>query len=207
MATPRKKKTEERILKAALSLFVRKGYNGTSVDEITRMAELTKGALYGHFSSKAQLVLRLIEDFKSQIVQKIIVATERENLSAVEKLHKITKLNAKFALENQSLCVLPTFLNHELNEHEIFKTALKDVYLEYRANIVKIIKQGQKENAIKKDLDPDLTALAFISFHDGVLHQWILNQDRINGKEFVKTFRKMVFQGLLSTSDDTSNNG
>lgn len=204
MVSPRKKKTEEKILKAALSLIVRKGYNGTSVDEITRMAELTKGALYGHFSSKAQLVLRLIEDFKTHIVQEIIVATEREKLSAVEKLHKITTLNARFALENQSLCVLPTFLNHELNEHEAFKTTLKEVYQEYRTNIVKIIKQGQKEGTFKKDLDPDLTALTFISFHDGVLHQWILNQDRIDGKEFVKTFRKMVFQGMLTNPGETS---
>jgi AcrR family transcriptional regulator len=204
MATPRKKKTEEKILKAALSLFVRKGYNGTSVDEITRMAELTKGALYGHFSSKAQLVLRLIKDFKSNIVQEIIAATERENLSAVEKLHKITSLKAQFALQNQSLCILPTLLTHELNEHEIFKTALKEVYLEYRANIAKIIEQGQREGAFEKDLDPDLTALSFTSFHDGVLHQWILNQDRIDGKEFLRTFRKMVFQGILSTSTDAS---
>ena len=56
MAQSRRQKTEQKILKAALSLIVRKGYNGTSIDEITKAAELTKGALYGHCESKAHLV-------------------------------------------------------------------------------------------------------------------------------------------------------
>jgi len=204
MTTPKKKKTEEKILKAALSLFVRKGYNGTSVDEITRAAQMTKGALYGHFDSKGSLVLRLIEEFKSRFVQEMIKISERDDLTSIEKIHTILSFNARLALENQPLCVLPTFLTFELKEHVTFETALKQLYSEYKSHLGKVIKQGQKEGAFKKELDPELVALVFLSLHDGVLYQWILNQDLIDGKEFVKTFRIIFFEGLLSTPAEAS---
>ena len=199
MSTAKKKKTEQKLLKAALSLFVRKGYNGTSVDEITRTAEVTKGALYGHFKSKADLVLKLIDEFKVRFVHEMIESTEREKLNALGKLHKILTYNARLVLEDQALCVLPTFMTFELKEHDKFEIALKNVYQEYKVYITKIIEQGQKEGDFKQDLDPELAALVFMSLHDGILHQWILNQEVVEGKEFVKTFRKIFFEGLQRT--------
>lgn len=202
MAQERRKITEKKILNAALTLFVRKGYNGTSIDEITRAAELTKGALYGHFESKAHLVLKLIDEFKVLFIDEMIKATNQENLSALDKIHKVMSFNAELAIKNQSMCVFPTFLTFELNDHEMFKGALKTVHLEYRANIVEIIKQGQREGSFKKDLDPDLTALAFISLHDGALLRWFLNKNIIDGKKFVQTFRTIFLQGIQTTTGD-----
>ncbi|HQO78132.1 MAG TPA: TetR/AcrR family transcriptional regulator [Thermodesulfobacteriota bacterium] len=199
MAKSRKDATREKILNVALALFVRKGYNGTSVDEITHTAELTKGALYGHFKSKAELLLTLIEEFRIRFIQEMINTTDRENIGALDKLHQIVSFNAQFAIENQSLCVLPTFLTFERKEHREFEIALKEVYQEYKNYIAKIIKQGQREGAFRKDLNPDLTAITFIGIHDGTLHQWLLNQDRIDGKQFVKTFRQVFFEGIQST--------
>jgi len=205
MQKERREKTEQKILKAALSLFVRKGYNGTSIDEITKAAELTKGALYGHFESKAHVVLRLIDEFKARFIKEMIDSVEQENLNAPGKLHRIISFNARLALENQSLCVLPTFLTFELKEHEKFEITLKQLYTEYRVYVSRIIKQGQKEGYFKKDLDPDLAALAFISLHDGTLHQWFLNQNLLEGKDFVKTFRNIFFGGIQNKQSDTSN--
>jgi AcrR family transcriptional regulator len=46
------KDTANRILIQAMRIFLEKGYHGTSVDDITQAAGLTKGALYWHFRSK-----------------------------------------------------------------------------------------------------------------------------------------------------------
>jgi hypothetical protein len=80
-----------------------------------------------------------------------------------------------------------------------FEIALKEVYQEYKNYIAKIIRQGQREGVFKKDLNLDLAATTFIALHDGTLHQWLLNQDRIDSKQFVKTFRKIFFEGLQNT--------
>jgi AcrR family transcriptional regulator len=52
MTNKRKIGSSERLLNAAVKLFVKKGYKGTSVAEITKDAGLTRGALYCHFETK-----------------------------------------------------------------------------------------------------------------------------------------------------------
>lgn len=49
-----------RLLEAALSLFARKGFHGTSIRDVAAAAGLTSAALYGHFESKEHLLAELI---------------------------------------------------------------------------------------------------------------------------------------------------
>lgn len=51
--------TRERILTAATELFVRKGYHGTGVQEISEAVGLGRGALYHHIGSKDQLLFEI----------------------------------------------------------------------------------------------------------------------------------------------------
>ena len=51
--------TRERILDAALELFVTQGYDGTSLRQIAEQLGVTKAALYYHFESKEDILLAL----------------------------------------------------------------------------------------------------------------------------------------------------
>src|ERR1700744_6366323 len=53
--------TRRAVLDAARSLFARKGYAQTSVDEIAAAARVTKGAVYHHFAGKEAL-FRAVHD-------------------------------------------------------------------------------------------------------------------------------------------------
>ena len=49
--------TRERLLRAAADVFAERGYDGTRVADIAAAAGLSNGALYAHFSSKAELLV------------------------------------------------------------------------------------------------------------------------------------------------------
>ncbi len=49
-------RTREKLLDAATELFKRKGIHATSLDEVAAHAGLTKGAIYGNFENKDELV-------------------------------------------------------------------------------------------------------------------------------------------------------
>ena len=196
----RSDETEKKIIQAALQIFVRRGYHATSVDAITRKIGLTKGALYSHFSSKGELLLRIIDEFKSRFIGGMRNAVEHYTGNALQKLHRVVSFNSKFALENHDLCVFLTFLTTELNADVDFEPALKGTYLEYRKFISEIIRQGIRQGLFKKDLDPDITALTFMALHDGVLHQWALNRNSLDGEDYVRTFREIFFYGLVKSS-------
>src|SRR5580698_9715037 len=53
--------TRERLLDEARRLFRERGYAATSLEQIAEAASVTKGAIYGHFSSKEDLLISAIE--------------------------------------------------------------------------------------------------------------------------------------------------
>lgn len=67
----------EQLLASAHRLFVDKGYRGTTMDDIARQANLTKGALYFHFRSKEEmleaLMARLIARFRKIVEERLPV--------------------------------------------------------------------------------------------------------------------------------------
>lgn len=52
--------TRERILDVAEKIILRKGFSGTSIDEILAEAEITKGGFFYHFEGKADLAKHLM---------------------------------------------------------------------------------------------------------------------------------------------------
>lgn len=56
-----KEMTRQRLLGEAQRLFRERGYAATSLEQIAEAADVTKGAIYGHFSSKEDLLLSAIE--------------------------------------------------------------------------------------------------------------------------------------------------
>ncbi len=53
--------TRQHLLDEARRLFRDQGYAATSLEQIAEAAEVTKGAIYGHFSTKEDLLLSAIE--------------------------------------------------------------------------------------------------------------------------------------------------
>ncbi len=58
--TPKGAQAREKILTAAKALVMRKGFAGTSVDDILRETGVSKGAFFHHFKSKADLANQLM---------------------------------------------------------------------------------------------------------------------------------------------------
>lgn len=188
--------TERKIIDAAIELFVRKGYHGTSINDVMHKVGLTKGAFYAHFTSKGDLLLRIIDEFKVRFIDEMIRTVTESEGNTIDKLYLTFNFNSKFAYEHQNLCVFLTFLTTELNADVDFEPALKSVYQEYQKFISELIRQGINQGLLKKNLDPNLAALAFMALHDGVLHQWVLNRNYIDGVQYARTFRDIFLDGL-----------
>jgi AcrR family transcriptional regulator len=58
--TPKSAGTRRRLLDLAARLFVDRGYHAVSMRDIAAAADVTKGAVYGHFRSKGQLLVEVI---------------------------------------------------------------------------------------------------------------------------------------------------
>jgi AcrR family transcriptional regulator len=195
---PQPKDTAGRILHRAMRIFLEKGYHGASIDDITKAAGLTKGALYWHFGSKEDLLKRIVEEFERRFLDGLIQAVKDAQGDILEKMEKFFRYNAAFSYYNRELCVSFTTLAAELvGAHHGTEPEFKRVYKKYQKFLSNLILQGKKEKIFKKEIDPDLTALIIIAFHDGILIRWFMNRSEINGEAYVNTFKKIMLEGLM----------
>lgn len=75
------------ILDAAGRLFIRHGYDATSVQMILDELRLSKGAFYHHFESKEQVMEELAQRFVEEMFGRLAPLADRRELSPLEKLN------------------------------------------------------------------------------------------------------------------------
>ncbi|WP_018758329.1 TetR/AcrR family transcriptional regulator [Paenibacillus terrigena] len=51
---------KEKIHHAAMALFVKKGYHATSIDDVARLAQISKGLLYNYYKGKEELLAAMV---------------------------------------------------------------------------------------------------------------------------------------------------
>ena len=100
--------TREKILKAAVALFHEFGYNGTSVQDIVRKADVPKGSFYNYFQSKEELAIAASDVFYPYA----LALLDLENTSSpVGRLRKYFRLTLK---EMQRYQVRPRMFSGQL---------------------------------------------------------------------------------------------
>jgi len=65
--TPKGRRTRAHLLDVAGGLFARSGYDATSVSDIVRAAEVSRGAFYLYFASKAALLEALVGELGAEL--------------------------------------------------------------------------------------------------------------------------------------------
>jgi AcrR family transcriptional regulator len=89
-STPRKRLTgEERrvaILDSALTVFSRRGYHASSIDDIAREAGVSKALIYEHFVSKQDLYAELLEQHAGDLFSALAEAISEAGRSASARL-------------------------------------------------------------------------------------------------------------------------
>lgn len=82
--------TRQRLLEAAGDLFIEHGYHGISMQDIAAAAGLTKGALYGHFRSKGQLLVEVIRwKLAEREHSQYFAEALRDSEAAIDLLHDV----------------------------------------------------------------------------------------------------------------------
>ena len=199
MVNKRKIDSPERLLNAAMKLFVKKGYKGSSVAEITKNAGLTRGALYCHFETKEHLAREIIKLFEIKYLDSMIHYVEKEGKSASEKFQKMMRFNVWFAGEHPNLCLFMTVISAEMvGSHNRLEPYLKSVYKKWSEFITGILKDGRRAGEFKREIDPQMMAWVIIGVHDGVLLQKEMNREAIDLQAYTKQFRNLVISGVRS---------
>jgi len=89
MAVETRLPTRSRLIEAARELFWLQGYEGTSVADILEKAEVNSGSLYHYFSSKEELLVAVLEQYKEMLWPMVIEPAFRRVSDPVARIFAI----------------------------------------------------------------------------------------------------------------------
>ena len=92
---------EETALQKAKKLFWRKGYNGTSMDELTKATGLSRSSIYNSFGDKYSLFIQCLNYYKKNQHDKLIQSLNKHD-SPLKKLQTIFRLFFELRLNIRS---------------------------------------------------------------------------------------------------------
>ncbi|MBR5672611.1 MAG: TetR family transcriptional regulator, partial [Spirochaetales bacterium] len=97
-------KTRQSILDAGLALFMEKGYSHTSMEDIAKAANVTRGAIYWHFKSKEDFVIAVADSIYQETSEKVNRFFGM-GTTLVEKITITLKNLGYWYLEDDQICL------------------------------------------------------------------------------------------------------
>ena len=94
-------KTEKLIISVATKLFLEKGYENTSLNDIVKnLGGLTKGAIYSHFKSKEEIYQAVVYELSASSDDAIEEIIKSDELNGRQKIVLVLKKSLEAAIEN-----------------------------------------------------------------------------------------------------------
>lgn len=177
------------ILDVAFRLFMEKGYENTSIQDIIHgLGGLSKGAIYHHFKSKEDILVAVTSRMTEESNRMLAAIRDCSGLSGKEKLKTIFKASIDRPVQDDIFTVAPNFGNNP----KLLVSLLQDTIEEVAPNyILPIIKQGISDGSIKTDYLEQLAELIILA-----ANVWI--NPMIFGDSEEESYRKfMVFSQML----------
>lgn len=152
--------TVNRILDVAERLFLDKGYDNTSIqDIIDNLGGLSKGAIYHHFKSKEDLFYAVGNRYNEQLVDEMKSIVYDEQLSGLGKLRRLFEVSLTrtdmdlIYKTSPNLLENPKLLALEINE--IFTTTCPLCFQP-------VIEQGIKDGSIRTEYPKELAEMILV---------------------------------------------
>lgn len=155
-----RKLTRAKLVEAALKLFSTSGYEGATVDDISRAAGYSKGAYYFHFSTKEDILLELLRmwtDSRSAVVA--------DGGAAGEGLRDTLEQFFSYQETPQWPGVLLEFWAQAMRVPEVSKR-LSQAYAGWRNDLAAAFERAAKEEGLRVTSAEDAASVA-LAAHDG----------------------------------------
>ena len=180
---------------AAAGLFLEKGYDRTSVQDIADRVGLLKGSLYHYIDAKEDLLFGLIENAHKGLLD--ILDGLPAGDGPLRELFELARAHCLYISENQG--VVDLFFNQFrsltgarrefiLNERNNYEDAWRAIFI-----------RGQQEGEIRSDLDPQIATLGLLGLVNGV-YQWFQPGGRVSAESVAEQYAKMVVGGVATSS-------
>ena len=161
----------ERLLEAGLALFLRQGFNGTGIQQITCRAGVPKGSFYNHFASKEAFGAAIIDRYAEHSRRswaRMMRGAPADPMGAIRYVFdQMADHHARTA--DAAGCLIGNFAAEVAGLSETCRERLLAAQLAWRERLAALIGAAQKSGQVRDDLDPFALSALTWSVWEGAL--------------------------------------
>lgn len=148
------------ILETATRLFVQKGYEHTSIqDIIDNLGGLSKGAIYHHFKSKEEILIAVTNKMSEASNKMLFKIRNAPDMTGKEKLKKLLADSLNRPVHDSIFSAAPNIKSSPALVSSILMESVETVAPEY---VLPIIKQGIEDGSIQTEYPEELAELIML---------------------------------------------
>jgi len=169
--------TKEQLEIQALTFFARNDYEGSSLNDIARALNVTKGAIYHYFDGKADLfrssVLRFLDTMDYMLNATLPRDIPFKDL--LENLFRMEEMVAEIGKETGMGEVLENYESFlylyiaGVKKFPELRERMAALYNGFRRNLVNLMNAAIVKGEIRKDTDTEAVAFEITAFYEGAL--------------------------------------
>ena len=184
-------KTKRKIFETSMKLFAEKGYDATSIEDITATVGVAKGTLYYHFSSKEEIFNFLIEEGIKLLQNSIDIKTAKFS-NYIDKIKAIVLIQIKIVIKYEDLITI--LLSQFWGNEKRHQKCRKHIY-DYINKIEQIVEQGIEKGEIKEG-NPKAIAYEIYALICSSLVYKTRTKENIDIMKLFKEFEATIIEGL-----------
>jgi AcrR family transcriptional regulator len=192
---PQQKRSAEKRagLKAAgLALFGEEGYEGTSIEEIARRANLAVGGFYQHFRSKRQLLLTLMDELLENLSQLDL----RPKASADVRAALRELLSTAFSADLQYLGAYRAWQEAVLSDPDLAQKQ-REIHAWTTTRVTNVLGHMQQLPCARSGVDIAGLARVLDSFFWSLLAQAVL-MPKVELKRWIDSATHLIYHAMFT---------
>lgn len=152
--------TQKRILDISAKLFIEKGYENTSIQDIINgLGDLSKGAIYHHFKSKEDILISLMNEMNEDIETPLYKICQNKTKNGAQKLKELFMESIFNVAKDKLFGSSPDYLKNPKMLVMQMNSTFYEVVPDY---IAPIVEEGVCDGSIKTDYPRELAEVLII---------------------------------------------
>jgi TetR/AcrR family transcriptional repressor of nem operon len=160
-------RTRQRLLQAAFREIHRSGFQSAGIDAILAATNVTKGALYYHFDSKETLGYAVIEEIIAKLTRDRWLRPMLSEGQPIDILIGVVRRIPARPKDVRAGCPLLNLAQEMSPLDEQFRKRLESIFLDWQEGVATLLRKGQSQGTVRRDLNPDETASFLVAMIEG----------------------------------------
>jgi AcrR family transcriptional regulator len=194
MSEPQYSERQLQIINAAIKLMGEGGIQMLTTKNLALEVAVTEPALYRHFSSKAHLILQVLEYLKSRIIYRLTCIVDSDN-TPVEKLRELVTRQFQAFVSRPEIVVVLLSEGLYQNNKEL-SSMVFSIMQESSSFYLQVIKDGQESGDFRSDVPAERIAFMIMGSMRFCVIQWHLSGNFYDlvpkGEDLLDTFLTLL---------------